>query len=73
MSATLCEILDEIGVREISVTKQRAPMETCAIQTLRRILAEHGDEHLRSVLISIVLVAAIDLSLSEAPERRFAT
>ena len=26
-----------------------------------------------SVLISIVLVAAIDLSLSEAPERRFAT
>ncbi|WP_043161649.1 hypothetical protein [Bradyrhizobium sp. Ai1a-2] len=50
----LANICDEMGVRLVPVTKQREPMETCAVNTLERILREHGPEHLRSVLIVIV-------------------
>jgi hypothetical protein len=47
-------ILSELGIAIVPVTKQRDVMETCAGNTLERIRKEHGDEHLRSVLISIV-------------------
>lgn len=54
MSPALATICEELGVAVIPVTKQRGPMETCAVQTLERILREYGPEHLRSVLMSIV-------------------
>lgn len=54
MTPALSAILDELGVVVVPVTKQRAPMETCAVNTLARILNDHGSEHLRSVLMSIV-------------------
>lgn len=47
-------ILSELGIAIVPVTKQRDVMETCAGNTLERIRKEHGAEHLRSVLISIV-------------------
>jgi hypothetical protein len=47
-------ILSELGITIVPVTKQRDVMETCAGNTLERIRKEHGAEHLRSVLISIV-------------------
>lgn len=54
MSPALASICAETGIQIVPVTKQRDVMETCAVNTLSRILAEHGEEHLRSVLISIV-------------------
>lgn len=54
MNSSLASICDELEIGIVPVTKQRGPMETCAINTLERILKEHGPEHLRSVLISIV-------------------
>lgn len=54
MTPTLAGICDELGIRVVPVTKQREPMETCAVNTLTRILNDHGPEHLRSVLMSIV-------------------
>jgi hypothetical protein len=50
----LASICTELGITVVPVTKQRDVMETCAVNTLTRILSEHGSEHLRSVLISIV-------------------
>lgn len=50
----LSAILSELGIAIVPVTKQRDVMETCAGNTLERIRKEHGAEHLRSVLISIV-------------------
>lgn len=50
----LSAILSELGITIVPVTKQRGVMETCAGNTLERIRKEHGAEHLRSVLISIV-------------------
>lgn len=50
----LTAILSELGIAIVPVTKQRDVMETCAGNTLERIRKEHGAEHLRSVLISIV-------------------
>lgn len=50
----LTAILSELGITIVPVTKQRDVMETCAGNTLERIRREHGAEHLRSVLISIV-------------------
>jgi hypothetical protein len=47
-------ILSELGITIVPVTKQRDVMETCAGNTLERIRKEHGAEHLRSVLISVV-------------------
>ncbi len=54
MTPALASICTELGVAVIPVTKQRGPMETCAVNTLERILRDHGAEHLRSTLISIV-------------------
>lgn len=54
MTPALAAICQELGITVVPVTKQRAPMETCAINTLARILNDHGPEHLRSVLMSIV-------------------
>lgn len=54
MSPALASICAEIGVAIVPVTKQRDVMETCAVNTLERVLKEHGPEHLRAVLISIV-------------------
>jgi hypothetical protein len=54
VTPALASICEEIGIGIIPVTKQRDVMETCAINTLERILRDHGPEHLRSVLISIV-------------------
>lgn len=50
----LAAVLSELGITIVPVTKQRDVMETCAGNTLERIRKEHGAEHLRSVLISIV-------------------
>lgn len=54
MTPALISVCAELGVTVIPVTKRREPMETCAVQTLERILRDHGTEHLRSTLISIV-------------------
>lgn len=54
MTAALASILSELGVAVVPVTRQRGPMETFADNTMQRILGDHGPEHLRSVLISIV-------------------
>jgi len=54
MTPTLVSICSELGITVIPVTKQRAPMETCAVNTLEHILRDHGQEHLRSVFMSIV-------------------
>lgn len=54
MTPALANICAELSVTVIPVTKQRDVMETCAVNTLERLLAEYGEEHLRSVLISIV-------------------
>lgn len=54
MTPALASICAELGISIISVTKQRGPMETFAENTMERILREHGPEHLRAVLISIV-------------------
>lgn len=54
MTVDLASILSEIGIAVVPMTKQRGPMETFAENTMARILREHGPEHLRAVLISIV-------------------
>jgi hypothetical protein len=54
MSETVDAICSELGIAIVPVTKQRDVMETCAVNTLERILREHGAGHLRSVLIAIV-------------------
>lgn len=54
MTSALASICAELGITVIPVTKQRGPMETCAINTLARVLNDHGPEHLRSVLMAIV-------------------
>lgn len=54
MSPGLAAICEELQVSVVPVTKQRGVMETFAGQTMERVLKEHGPEHLRAVLISIV-------------------
>lgn len=54
MTQALSELLSELGITVVPVTRQRGPMETFADNTMQRILNDHGPEHLRSVLISIV-------------------
>jgi hypothetical protein len=54
VTPSLASICNELGIRVVPVTKHREPMETCAVNTLVRILNDHGPEHLRSVLMSIV-------------------
>lgn len=54
MTPALANICAELGITIVPMTKQRGPMETFAENTMERILREHGAEHLRSVLISIV-------------------
>lgn len=54
MNQLLSDLCAELGISVIPTTKQRDIMETCAINTLGRILNEHGAAHLRSVLLSIV-------------------
>lgn len=73
MTPGLAEICAELGITVIPTAKQRGTMETCAVNTLERILREHGAEHLRSVLIAIVetennkraLVAPVILGMSD--------
>ena len=73
MIDTLASITAELEIRLVPVSKQREPMETCAVNILARILREHGAGHLRSVLISIVetkhnkrnLIAPIILAMSD--------
>lgn len=54
MTPALSAILSDLDIRVVPVTKQRGLMETHAVNTLARILSDHGPEHLRSVLMSIV-------------------
>lgn len=54
MTPALASICAELSISVISVTLPRGPMETCALNTLERILRNHGEEHLRSTLIAIV-------------------
>lgn len=53
MTVQLNALLAECNIRVIPVSKVRGPMETYAENTMHRILLEHGEAHLRSVLISI--------------------
>jgi hypothetical protein len=57
MTPRLADICEKLDVRVIPTTKYRGPMETCAPQTLERILADHGEGHLIVVLRSIVETA----------------
>lgn len=50
----LSDILAELEIVIVPLTKQRGARETFADNTMVRILAEHGAGHLRSVLMSIV-------------------
>ncbi|MDB5584872.1 MAG: hypothetical protein JWR80_10048 [Bradyrhizobium sp.] len=54
MTPALASICAELGITVVPVTRQREVMETFAENTMERILREHGAEHLRSVLLSIV-------------------
>lgn len=54
MTPALTSICSELGIVVVPVTKQRGPMETCAVNTLEHILRDHGEGHLRSVLMAIV-------------------
>jgi hypothetical protein len=73
MTPALASICAELGITVIPVTKQRGLMETCAVNTLARLLNDHGPEHLRSVLMAIVetennkrmLVAPVIWALSD--------
>lgn len=51
---TVDSLCAELGVTVVPINKQRDAMETCAASTLERIFGEHGEAHLRSVLLSIV-------------------
>lgn len=73
MTPRLASICDDLDIRVIPTTKHRDTMETCALQTLERILAEFGEGHLTLVLRSIVetgnnkreLVAPVIWALSD--------
>ena len=54
MTPALATLCTELDISVIPVTKQRGVMETCAVNTLEHVLRDHGTEHLRSVLMSIV-------------------
>lgn len=54
MTPALASICSDLEIRVIPTTKHRDTMETCAVQTMERILAEHGEGHLTIVLRSIV-------------------
>lgn len=53
MTSELSALLAECDIRVVPVAKVRAPRETYAENTMQRIMLEHGEQHLRSVLISI--------------------
>ncbi|GAC1572958.1 MAG: hypothetical protein NVS3B5_02160 [Sphingomicrobium sp.] len=52
----LTDLCNELGVEVVDTRLQhkRGPGQTCAAGTLEQIMREHGSEHLRSVLISIM-------------------
>ena len=54
MTPALASICADLGISVIPTTKYRDTMETCAVQTMERILAEYGEGHLTIVLRSIV-------------------
>lgn len=54
ITPVLARICEEVGVAVVPVTKQRGPMETYAVNTLVHLLRDHGEGHLRSVLMAIV-------------------
>lgn len=54
MTPQLASICSDLDIQVIPTTKRRGPGETCATQTMERILAEHGPQHLTLVLRSIV-------------------
>lgn len=56
MTSPLASICDELGIIQVSIDRAstRQPGETCAVQTLARILDAHGEEHLRSTLLTIM-------------------
>jgi hypothetical protein len=52
---TLADLCDELGIEVVSVSESaRRPGQTCAKETLQKILTKHGEGHLRSVLITIM-------------------
>lgn len=73
MTPALAKICAELEIVVIPTTKHRGTMETCAVNTMARILGDHGEQHLRSVLMSIVetennkrmLVAPVIWALSD--------
>lgn len=54
VTPALAKICNSLEIRVIPTTKRRSPGETCAEQTMERILAEHGAGHLVFVLRTIV-------------------
>ena len=54
MTPALANLLAELGITVVPMTKARNAMETFAEQTMERLLRTHGEEHLRSTLIAIV-------------------
>lgn len=57
MTPKLAQICKSLEISVIPTNKRRGPGETCAEQTMERILAEHGPGHLTLVLRSIVETA----------------
>lgn len=53
MSPELAAILDELEITAISPHRYRGPMETMAVESMERILAQYGYAHLKMVLMSI--------------------
>ncbi len=54
MTPVLASILSDLEIEVVDMRVRRGPGQTCATQTMERILAEHGAQHLTIVLRSIV-------------------
>lgn len=53
-AAALARILDALEIEIVPTYVSRRPRQTCAGQTLPRILADHGETHLTLLLRTIV-------------------
>ena len=56
MTATLADICAELEVTVVDnrQSRSRRPGQTCADSTLKKILCDEGEAHLRSVLVTIM-------------------
>jgi hypothetical protein len=73
MTPALAAICSELEISVIPIPKYRGPMETKAVESMERILRQHGYAHLKMVLMSVVetpnnkreLVAPVIWALSD--------